>query len=935
MPVVIASINVQCLRTKLDLLSFFIEEVKPDVLCICEHWLTEAEGDYYRSIEYLDMVNAWYRTTKIHGGVCVYANKNLTVKEIDLTNFSTELDLEVTSLLLTNIDVIIISVYHSPDGNFENFITQMENCLSYLTRLTSKIALCGDFNIHIGEGSTEERVFTNLINSYGLFIANRLPTRGDACLDTVITNLNMWDYSINVVEPMIADHSALVMEIRMKSKSQLQPNTWHSNYTFSKRVIKEERLNDLKTALTGVNWQQKLAGMGASASFECLFQSLKAKFDELFPVILKKYPTGKSKGRDKPTTEKMWYTPELNKLKCIVIIFRDRMKAAKDLPSKDLLHSNYLRAKRIYRKEVEEAKKKYNDRFIKEAHNPCKAAWNLVNNCRKKPTSALNSCSPDTFNQYFVRIVEDTINGIPDSGLVATSQIRKISSSTIKNWKEVHPYDIIKIVKSYKHSESADIYGMSCSMLKKIIPELAQPLAIVINKCLSSGIFPEFLKLARTVPVYKKGDPCEVSSFRPISIIPILAKVVESVMKHQIQNYFENNKLFQDTQHGFRKGRSTVTAALDLTRKIRKGFEDRESVALTLCDLSKAFDCISHKILLNKLKCYGVEGVVLATLQSYMENRKQVVSVHGAMSQVQKLEYGVPQGSVIGPLLFLIYVNDMGCNNNMLQFADDTTLLGNGKTAAEALQATDVLFQNTKEWFIKNKMKMNEEKTQHLICTLSNVRCCDNMEAVKLLGFMIDSKLTMSEHTVYVCSKLSRVIYLLRRLKSVLTDKYLITVYYALFHSHISYGLLLWGHSAGCKDVLMLQKKAVRIITSSKRLEHCRPIFKQIGIMTIFSQYVFLCLISVKENQGVFSMRQNIHNHDTRNKRNIEIPNCRLTGTQDSFPMVALKMFNSLPQEVKSLPPGAFKKKIAQDLKERPLYSIGEFFNSDHSEWTK
>lgn len=219
-----------------------------------------------------------------------------------------------------------------------------------------------------------------------------------------------------------------------------------------------------------------------------------------------------------------------------------------------------------------------------------------------------------------------------------------------------------------------------------------------------------------------------------------------------------------------------------------------------------------------------------------------------------------------------------------------------------------------------------------MVCSLSKNTYIENTETVKLLGFVIDHKLMWNGHTEHVCKKLSRVVYLLRRLKSVITDQYLVTVYHALFHSHITYGLQLWGHSSGCKDVLLLQKKAVRIITSSRRHEHCRPLLKKLGIMTVYSHYVFLCLLHVKENLHSFIKRHEVHEHNTRDKENINVPMCRLSKTRDSFPMIALRMFRSLPMEVQLLPLEKFKNKIARDLKLHPLYSVQEFFDCEESE---
>lgn len=267
--------------------------------------------------------------------------------------------------------------------------------------------------------------------------------------------------------------------------------------------------------------------------------------------------------------------------------------------------------------------------------------------------------------------------------------------------------------------------------------------------------------------------------------------------------------------------------------QIHSCFEGKQSMALTLCDLSKAFDCVSHAILLDKLKSYSVGGTVLRTFGSYLEQRHQILSVGGASSAALPVKHGVPQGSVIGPVLFLIMVNDIGRLGDVLQFADDTTFFLSGASPAEAIDAAARIFGSAEEWFQANKLQLNQSKTQRLVCSLSRLLPETNeVLSVSLLGFTIDYKLSWDSHVSDVCRKLSRVTYLLRRLKPMLTDC-LKTVYFALFHSHIGYGLLLRGHSTRCVDILLLQKRAVRLISSSGHLEPCRPIFARLGILTV------------------------------------------------------------------------------------------------------
>ena len=214
-----------------------------------------------------------------------------------------------------------------------------------------------------------------------------------------------------------------------------------------------------------------------------------------------------------------------------------------------------------------------------------------------------------------------------------------------------------------------------------------------------------------------------------------------------------------------------------------------------------------------------------------------------------------------------------------------------------------------------------------MICSLSRVE--QDTVDVSLLGFKIDPKLTWKSHVEAVSSRLARVIFLLRKLQRIVTTPYMVTAYHALFHSHLNYGLRLWGHSPGCTEVLKLQKKAVRIITSSGRLDHCMPLFIRLRILTVFSQYILHCLSSIKEDYRNYQRREEIHTHATRSKGNLDIPRCRLSKTRDSFPSIGLRMFNRLPGHIQELPNKIFHSKLKDWLVTRPFYSIQEFFDED------
>lgn len=231
------------------------------------------------------------------------------------------------------------------------------------------------------------------------------------------------------------------------------------------------------------------------------------------------------------------------------------------------------------------------------------------------------------------------------------------------------------------------------------------------------------------------------------------------------------------------------------------------------------------------------------------------------------------------------------------------------------------------EWFASNKLKLNEDKTQLLLSTLGRQIPDEENLPVKLLGFWLDQKLNWDHHIAQTCTKLSRVVFLLRKLRDVVTERYLVTVYFSLFHSHIVYGILLWGHASTCSRLLVLQKEALRVMTSSeirgRDFSH-RPLFQRLGILTVYRQYVYNSLLHIRQNISTYGRRQDIHQHNTRSARNLDIPQCRLSKSLKSFPVTAIKLFNSLPEGVRSLVVARFKTSVRDKLLSRPIYSLNE-----------
>lgn len=611
----------------------------------------------------------------------------------------------------------------------------------------------------------------------------------------------------------------------------------------------------------------------------------------------------------------------------------------KKSPSNDLKEL-IKHKKRTYRNELIRAKKTANDNYIHQNKNQQKAMWHLININKSSSVNQSDMISPDDFNNYFGNIAENLINSLPSTNdNLEIDFINSVGTNSDKEFtfSEVTYIQVLDIIDNLKKTKSNDAYDINIKILNCIKYIILIPLTNLINQCIRNNVFPKFLKCSKVLPLFKSNCMDNPANYRPISIVPIFAKIFEVVLKIQITTYFENSNLFTSCQYGFRAKLSTTGAINSLINLVNKGFEANEFVHVQFLDLSKAFDCVPHDNLLSKLKCYNFSASSQKLIMSYLTDRTQFVYFNNANSRLTDIKFGVPQGSVLGPILFLIYVNDLPNSTpsaNFTLFADDTSLTHSHSDFNMLLTEAQNSLLSAQNWFTNNKLVLNKDKTETMVFSLRQHSELDNSHSVKFLGVLLDSKLTWEEHTVSVCKNISRKIFLLRNLRNCLSHSTLKIAYHALIQSSLSYALLVWGHSAHASTVFSMQRKAVRVIAGLQYRDDCRAAFKNFNILTLPCAYIFQCLMHIKVNIDKYITNESLHSYSTRNKDKIHPDYLRLSRTRNGTSYYATKFFNALPSVVQVLERERFKSVIKRLLIDHAFYDFEEFLSTDFSKLT-
>ncbi len=568
----------------------------------------------------------------------------------------------------------------------------------------------GDFNIDVlNIYSPMTGRFADILRSFGLVWSVNSPTRvtnlSATAIDNVVTNMS--NATVSVIKTAISDHYGQQIVI-----SGYGPKRDLVNQRTT-RTTKPTNIALLNFLLSRESWSFLNFEDPVDQQFQNFAETFNFYINESCPV---------KKTQNKPRKQTCsWITKGILVSREKLLFFSEINKHTSNEEFK-FFFQNY---KRIYRNVIRAAKAYDVNKAILASKNVAKTAWAIINN-KNAPTNKPIELQidneqvsdplhiADEFNKFFASVGTD--QGLHSS---AGQSFHPIVLSPIASMAltPVTEEEIARLIRELAPKRSYDSNHISTWLLKQCFVHLLRPLEHLINLSFSSGTFPSSLKTAKVTPIFKKGDPFSVQNYRPISILPAFSKVFEKAYLIRIVNFLEKHNLLSKTQFGFRNGKSTIDAVVRLVDLIVDGLESRKSTLSVFLDLSKAFDCVDHSTLIHKLEHYGIRGVPLKWLESYLSNRTQFVGISDVCSEERRLSFGVPQGSILSPLLFLIYVNDVGASvqqGRPVQYADDTTLCLNANTNRELEELTFIELNNLIQHFNELNLKTNPTKSNFI-----------------------------------------------------------------------------------------------------------------------------------------------------------------------------------------------------------------------------
>jgi len=791
------------------------------------------------------------------------------------------------------------------------------------------------------------RDFVNECASFGFFPctdkATRVTTESKTAIDNIYVRGLCNGCRAGILETSLSDHYPIVMCLEVPDRRRSK----NERVTIQFRDQSDESMRRLENELLRYDWSM-LSNGDVNDAYKAFMQVLTMFVDQIMPIKTKSIKADK-------LIRAPWFTQGIRKSRLkLDKLYGAYLKKGKGTAA----HEKYLRYRNMYNSVKRAAKERYYADLFNEHQNDAKETWAIINQMigsNKKRNNVIKRISVkgrviedpneivENFADYFANVGASQAETM-QSARARSTPFEDFMTTNVTRSMYLSPaneIEILEILDGLKNKRSRGQDELSPYFIKKIKFGLARPLCQLINRSFSEGTFPNQMKISKTIAIYKKNDKALMDNYRPIALLSTFSKVFEKAFCKRLLSFLDNNDVLSESQYGFRKRRSTVHAVLEFYLHTINSMMNGEQILATYIDMSKAFDTVKHNILLKKLSLYGVRGPALSWVRSYLTDRSLFVLHDSHKSRQKQLKpFGVPQGSVIGPILFLVYTNDVtAClkHSKTILFADDTTLFISDRNSRVLYSQMNEDLSVLSDWCNSNSLKINVSKCNYMLFNEKrgaqpsddNVKMINtNIQRVtkfKLLGIVIDEKLKWNDHVDFINKKLSSGLYAMRSVKNLVPQDVLKKLYFALMHSHLSYGNLVWGNTnqTVLKKVAVQQKKAIRLIYKASYNAHTKPLFTRSKILPL-SQITKLQTAQILHQlhnrtlppliAACFTRHSITHPHHLRHTAPYRIPLANSASTHQTILIRAHQISSNIPQNFLTLNSSSFKNKFKELL---------------------
>lgn len=903
-----------------------------DVLVLGETWVKEGNQEMYNLAGYKSIFSCRARS---NGGLVVYVRSNINAKIVEIQSQN---GFHLIHLLLSlgKMKLNLIAVYRPPGFPSGDFLDKLEAKLGVL-QSDQEVILLGDTNVPCNvEANSTVQEYVRLLSSFNLQVTNNITTRpaSQNLLDHVVCSTGIPGRITNeTVETELSDHSMILTSLEMKVEKVAK--------TLTTDIVNHELLDELfARSITQFPGE-------VSAAERLLFaiNQYKEALESATRTVTVK---AKVKGNCPWMTLELWQ---------MIKIKEQVLKSSKQHPSNAHLRELVKHTSQLLSKRKAQSKRNYYYNLITTS-TPTNS-WKLINEVlgrsKKKDSEILvrdqsgvlkdNIQAANTLNKHFCEVGENLASSIPSDRNV--NHFRTLTRHDLTIYmRPATSQEVIVLIGQLNPKKSPGPDRIPASFIKKHHLLFAELLKDAFNEMIETGVYPDFLKEARVVPIFKSGDPTDVNNYRPISTLSMLNKLLEQMVAARLSSFLDTHKHLYNQQYGFRKGSSTLTATCELLKDIYDSLDERKFCGALFLDLQKAFDTINHELLLQKLEFYGIRGKANSLLRSYLTNRMQHVSVNGTRSESRRISTGVPQGSNLGPLLFLVFINDLSrlqLTGKIRLFADDTLLLYSSRDCRtirnNMLEDLTILNQ----YFASNLLSLNVSKTkfvmfhtcQRRVPELSPIRfgnqVVERVSHFKYLGLVLDETLSWEAHIQHLKRCIAPICGVIRKLASFIPSVWLLKLYFALVQSRLQYLALNWGTAAAfrLRELQTLQNRCLKSILAKPYLYPTRQLYIDapetvLPVRGLHMQQTLVHMWNMlKDDATHHNLEFEIINSMTRQNGDIRIPRSNTELCKNRVTYVGSKLFNELPNDLKELNSKVvFKKNLRRHIKNNLLNAL-------------